>query len=318
MKHISFSCVLLALVFSPAFAVAAEHPTAAAPIVLCSLDVPTVSEDGAVTVRVWAVSSASVSHTWKATAGSISGGSEARWSLAGVAPGIYRATVYVRGPDLDQACSVRLVVTDRQRGRTPPIETGKAFLATGEKETAGYGLYSYLLMGAPPIESTRDRYLKVIDAYLKLIPSVEKLKQNIRAQEINATYVPVDAKVPDNVSAAWILEHYDYARARALLRLIPGNLREGPYFVSTLAPLTGATQMTDQYLFQNLSAVPTAPDDLASWWVREFMNQAAQERFWDSNTAAQFALKLRTTIGIVSVGLPDVRRSLSEWISWKR
>jgi hypothetical protein len=283
------------------------------------LDTPTVFEDGVVTVRVWAVSSASLTYTWQATAGSITGaGTEARWSLVGVAPGIYRATVLVRGLDLDQTCFVRLVVTDRERGTPPPIETGKAFLAAGEKETTGYGLYSYLLLGAPPIESNRDRYLKVITPYLQLIRPVEELKKHIRTQEINVTYVPVDAKVPDNLSAAWILEHYDYARARALLRLIPGNFREGPHFVSTLAPLTGATRTPDQYLFQNLSAVPTVPNDLVSWWVREFMNQAAQERFWDSNTAAQFALKLRTTIGIVSENLRDVPRSLGEWISWKR
>jgi hypothetical protein len=316
-KRVPLNAILFAALLSPPLAEPAQRTAETSPVVACSADTPAVAENGVVSVRVWMLAAGRLEYTWNATAGSISGTeSEARWDLAEVAPGIYRATVKVRGPDIEESCSVRLLVTDSDRGTKPPVETGRGFLENGQKETPGYGLYSYLLIGAPPIESTRDRYLKVINAYLNLLPAIEQLKRNIRIQEINATYLPVDRKAPNNVSAEWLLEHYDYSRARALLRLVPGNLREGPYFVSSLTPLTGATEMPERYLFQNLSAVPTAPSDLASWWVRQFMNQAAQERFWNSKSVAEVALKLRTTLAILSVGLPDVQQSLKDWISW--
>ena len=53
-------------------------------------------------------------------------------------------------------------------------------------------------------------------------------------------------------------------------------------------------------------------------WVREFLNQAAQERFWEERTGQQLALKLRLTIGILGVGLPEVRKALDTWIAWVR
>jgi hypothetical protein len=49
-------------------------------------------------------------------------------------------------------------------------------LPPGQSEAAGYGLYSYLLLGAPPSESSRDRYLKAIDPYLTLVPDVADLE----------------------------------------------------------------------------------------------------------------------------------------------
>jgi len=66
-----------------------------------------------------------------------------------------------------------------------------------------------------------------------------------------------------------------------------------------------------------LSAVPTKPPDLISWWVRAFMDQAAQEHSWNTLTMQSLVLKLRTTIAIVAVGLPDVGKSVGQWISWK-
>ena len=67
------------------------------------------------------------------------------------------------------------------------------------------------------------------------------------------------------------------------------------------------------YLFQDLSSVPP---HLAASWVREFLNQAAQERFWEEKTAVQLAQRLRATVGIMGAGLPEVRKSLDSWITW--
>ena len=115
------------------------------------------------------------------------------------------------------------------------------------------------------------------------------------------------------VSAEWLLQHYDYARARVFLRLLPGNLRGGPYIVSTLKPLGLGGDLPDRYLVQDLSSVPP---HLVGSWIREFMNQAAQERFWEPKTAAQLTLKLRMTIGILAEGVPEVYASLQQLIAW--
>jgi hypothetical protein len=59
------------------------------------------------------------------------------------------------------------------------------------------------------------------------------------------------------------------------------------------------------------------PPHLVSLWAKEFLNQAAQEQFWHERTGAQLALKMRTSLGILASGLPEVRKALDEWIAWR-
>ena len=124
MKHIPLNVVLLAAVLWPALSLSQS-------LVICTADMPTVSADGAVTVRVRAISRGPLKCDWNATGGSIRGtGTEEQWNFAGVAPGIYRVTVRVRGPDINETCTLRMVVTQPDRGHSP-TETGKGFLENG-------------------------------------------------------------------------------------------------------------------------------------------------------------------------------------------
>ena len=52
--------------------------------------------------------------------------------------------------------------------------------------------------------------------------------------------------------------------------------------------------------------------------MREFLNQAAQERFWEEKKGAQLAHRMRAAVGIMGAGLPEVRKSLDTWIAWVR
>jgi hypothetical protein len=119
------------------------------------------------------------------------------------------------------------------------------------------------------------------------------------------------------LSGQWVLDNYDYARARSLLRALPGPNRDGPYILAAFRPLGSAAAgaPSGPYLFQNLSSVPP---HLAASWVREFLNQAAQERFWEERTTVQLAQRMRVTVGIMGAGLPDVRNALAGWIVWVR
>ncbi len=287
------------------------------PTIACSPDKPTVRPRETINLRAWtAAISGEPEYVWTTTGGRIdANAAAARWNFADVEPGGYSATVRATGAGGRIAdCSVRIIVQPAShiRGR----ETGWSFLVTGETEGKGYGLYSYLLLGSLSGDASRERYRKAIEAYLGLIPDILSLEQYIPRQELNVTYLPLTIPPPEGtVSPDWVLENYDYARARSLLAALPGSLRDGPYFVSFLRPTSWAAAPTGRYLFQDLSRTPA---HLVSLWAKEFFNQAAQERFWEERTARQLVLKLRTTIGILAVGLPDVRKAVDDWIAWVR
>ena len=318
--------VPLAAFLAVAFLLAASLITASQmalaadpPLVACSAESPSVEPGGAVTVNAWAADSAgrSLRYAWEAPVGHLeSRGRQARWNLAGLRPGVYAAVVRVSdGSGSAVECVVRVLVRQDTGPRSPgpARETGSALLGPGAREVEGYGLYSYLLLGAPPGAGVRERYVKSIEAFWTVVPDVRALEEYVPRSDLNVAYVPVKAAPGTSVTAEWILDNYDYARARSLLRHLPGANRDGPYLVSALKPLAGGGG--SQYLFQDLSSVPP---HLAASWVKEFLNQAAQERFWDERTGARLALKLRVTVSVLGEGLPEVRKALDGWISWAR
>jgi hypothetical protein len=87
----------------------------------------------------------------------------------------------------------------------------------------------------------------------------------------------------------------------------------GPYIVSTLTPLSQEGSMEGPRLFQDLSRVPP---HLVATWVTEFLNQAAQERFWEERSGRALALRMRLAVGILGTGLPEVRKAVDDWVAW--
>ena len=335
------------LVVYPAIGAPAAAPMAEPGLLACSPDHVAVAPGGSVVLRAWAAPvretdpGRAVRYDWDVRVGHLDGrGAEVRWTLTGVRPGRYAAAVRLhdgRGP-ITEECIVRVIVTPAvaERGTLapppsaavpPPIpsqpstrarETGGAFLLPDLAETPGYGLYSYLLFGSPPGNGARDRFRSALEAYVGLIPDIIALEQYVPPSELNIAYVPVRAAPDRHAAPDRLLADYDYARARSLLRLFPGGNREGPYIVSSLRPLGGADQPAGQptpYLFQDLSKVP--PHLVASW-VKEFLSQAAQERFWEDRSTERFALKLRVTVGVLATALPEVKKALETWIAWVR
>jgi len=214
----------------------------------------------------------------------------------------------------------------------PPVgrETGRAFLIAEQPEAKGYGLYSYLLFGTPPTEATRERYLNLIATYLESIPPVGSFKGSLERWELNIAYLPLKDSPPVEFSkgcsqlpcgtgnvafAQWVLDHYNYTRARVLLRAVPagGTHRNGPYIVSSMKSLSTTPILSPPYLYQDLSSVPAR---LVLLWVKEFLDQTAQQSFEDSRKVQQVALKLRQSIAIAAKGLPDVLEALDRWIAW--
>jgi len=316
--------LLASWALSAAMSSGAATQGAGSPTVACSAEHVTVALGETVSLRVWADTSSSQAprYTWNAPVGTLEGsGQEVRWDLSGVQPGAYAAGVRSIGPGGTSAeCLLRVVVRRDANPRgnpAPPRETGTSLLLPDKGEVPEYGLYSYLLLGSPPSDAGRERYLKTIETFWGLIPEIARLEQYIPRRELNVAYVPVRISPEGATSAEWLLANYDFARARSLLRLLPGNTREGPYIVSALKPLGGPASGAPPgpWLFQDLSRVP--PHLVASW-VKEFLNQAAQERFWEENRAEALARRLRLTIGVLSLGLPEVRKALDDWVAWVR
>jgi hypothetical protein len=339
LKIFSIACVLLSTHSSDAvFAQPVNGDRPAAPkenvppsqlIVACSPDKPIVRPGEAIRMRAYASSPAGkpFQYTWAASTGRVEGqGAEVSWDFTDVAVGAYEAKVSVSGAKGVVAdCAVRVAVQARPKERLRGTrETGRSFLIPKQGEEKGYGLYSYLLLGSRPTTASRERYLKTIEEYLRF-PDITRFEAfNAPRRTLNITYLPLvtfpGQAILDRLAdeqyreaAEWMLKQYDYERARLLLRGLPGSPREGPYIVSFLKPPDWREPPSRPYLYQDQSSMPP---HLASLWMKEFLNQAAQEQFWQERTAAQLALKLRTSLRILATGLPEVRKALDEWIAW--
>ncbi|HSV61094.1 MAG TPA: hypothetical protein VLJ19_19560 [Variovorax sp.] len=286
----------------------------------CTADPPVVEVGGTVMLRAWTDASTDV--TWQVSTGTLEeagSGKQRVWRLP-KRTGRFTAGAASTSSAGLAPCSLSVfVVSDSRATPSPPSpapgkrETGTMFLVQGQAEPAGFGLYSYFLLGAPPDnEHARERVLKAIDAFLRMTPSLTALEGLFERGELNANQMPVDA--PDaRPSAQWILEHYDYARARAILARIDGTLRQGPYLVSVLKPVGTRGAMPEPVLVQDLSAVPA---HLVGDWYRLFLNQASQEHFWESQKLEAVGVRMRTIIGVLALGLPDVQGAVKQWVKW--
>jgi hypothetical protein len=283
--------------------------------VACSPSTPVVSASETIRVRAWATSAGeSLSFRWATTTGLIgASGVNVEWTPEASEARPYRATVRVDGAGgAWGTCTVE--VWPAVGGRGPgDREAGRALLVPGAQAPGGYGLYSYILFGAAPLETKRERYLKSLEAWRTLVPALAELERYLKPDQLNVVLVPVQKAADGRVSAEWLLENYDYARARVLLRAVGRSGRDGPYIVSTLQPLGEGAPLTGEHLFQDMSSVPPA---LVAAWTSEFLTQSAQQRFSEARTGPQLALRMRTTLRILGMGLGDVQNSLGQWISW--
>lgn len=202
-------------------------------------------------------------------------------------------------------------------GETRGLLSGRAFLLPDGQEPEGYGLYSYLLFEAPPKDQTeRARYLKALEAYLRVFPLMTELERHKRRSELNITLIPVkrttelsdDLDEPKRAAqaATQILAAYDYARAQVLLDgLGKDAMGSGPYLISRMADAPLAT------LFLDMSHV--APH-LVGEWTRIFYWLAAQERSWSEVALQKLALNTRNAIAIAAKNTPEVIGALQDWI----
>lgn len=298
------------------------------PQLACSVSRLVLSPTDTVTVHVFLSdhrpeAQSQFSRTWVVTGGSIQDlDQDALWEFIDQPPGEYSATIRVESIGAESAeCSVRVFVegppTNVDTLRSLPRETGAALLTSVQSETLGYGLYTYIILAARPTTANRVKYEQFLAAFLNMVPDIARLEHHIPPSELNVAYVPVTESPTEELLqkdlAGFILENYDYGRARVLLRSVPGTHRDGPYIVSAPAPITGVTQVQAPYVEQDFTLYPA---ELAPRVVKEFLIQAAQERFDDTRALPQLALRMQATVSVLAEAWPDIEGALKGWMNF--
>jgi len=290
--------------------------------VVCSLVSPVVSPDGrvSVTVLVDAPARARFQYQWNSAAGKFdppaASAPTVEWRPDGAAPGSYTLLANVAGPDgAAGGCELSVLVTQevRSAGGEPGGEASRALLVMGTDERKGYGLYSYILFGSRPDAAAQARYEAVLRDYLTL--EDVRLEKDFKLVQLNVTYVPVTADPPDadNIQIDWVIKHYDYARARALLASLKDRPKGyGPFIISALQPLQGPGSGARSYLSQDLSTVPVSVIPL---WMKQFRSETTQQRVWEGKSIDSMALNLRTWIAVAAEGAPMVQQAVKALIA---
>jgi len=308
---------------------------------MCLTEQPAIVQGESTTLRAWASTpdgqpiTTRIAFSWNVDAGSVdANGPSARWNLASVnvqSNGAQRVTATVtaaRQGERDARCVVEVQIGAKEttapaRGviRGEDLLSAKRYLFPGDVETPGFGLYSYLLLSAPPKDADeKARYLKTIEAYLLMLQNVDDyLARHVPPSSLNATYIPLKVApkaATTNVDwAASVLEVYDYATAGILLRRVNQDLTGGPFLISVLGPLSRMSQSDlSARLHENLTGVTPA---LAWDWVRWFTYLAAQQRSWSQTTLQRLGLTVRNVIAVGGTVTPQVAAGVASLIQFK-
>lgn len=307
-----------------------ELPNADPGVVACSPAEPVGHPGEAMGLRAWTLlpPDKKATYAWTVDAGTIEGaGREVRWLLTHVQPGIHTMKVRITMPGTAaRTCDARLIVQPGDIAlRGGHRASGRAWLLTGQVEDTRYGLRSYILLGRPPSgDEQRERYLRVLEEYLRF-PSAGLLEKyyldaGLPLDSLNIAYLPLNSEPdesrvtnldsPDSYRAAAedLLRRYDYERAQTILSGLQGEYLQGPYVVAFPG---GSNPLDRAYILQDQSWVPP---ELVTLWMREFLNQAAQEHDWSKAKSASFVLKMRTIITVGSGALEIVQKELKRLI----
>ena len=284
------------------------------PTMTCVPNRPTAHPGETITVQVWIDGSPDIKDVqWaKPSVGTIKGTTPAEWSFpdddTSVSGEFATAQAFVKHQTLGKVeCQLRVYLVPAPiitRGaKQPSILSGRTFLVDAEKEPEGYGLYTYILFGAPPRDDTeRERYLKVLESYLLVVRPIEQIEQYRKKDEVNITLLPL-LKEPvvlvKNLSEAkearelaiQLLDIYNYARAQAILADFGASTNSsGPYLASRRisAQSPGAAR-----LFQDMSQVYP---NLVRHWTETFLILATQESSWTDQTLQKLRLNMLNVI----------------------
>lgn len=341
--------IFIALMLASAVCSMGAQQNAAAPVPLalfCSLDRPVIGTAGVVKASVMAdaKNGGDVTYRWTATEGrflvdghpqsSQALGREVQWSPKGAGAGAHQLSLSAHSVSGQTgSCSLTVVVSAKERGTSQSSiqDLARAFLGRDDLETAGYGLYSYLVIPDGCADSRagaiRERCAVFIKQALLQIRDDKDMKDADVAppSHLNITYLLVKRTIPTDITADldrhledqinWILTNYDYARCHKLLLLLKDPLNKpGPLVISTREPVfyanahpSAKAATTPDQLYQDYSDVPL---NIMPLWFERFRSQSFQEKFWEPGALNTFAFGLRKYLAIAGLGLPTAEASV--------
>lgn len=210
------------------------------------------------------------------------------------------------------AIEIRVAHASKAPGRGDGRKAFHAFLIPAATEPGGFGQYSYALFGrAPGNKAQTELYTSILASLLQQVPATAELANYLEPSKMNGLFIPLREEPKGDVDAAWLLQHYDYTRASALLSKVTGAGESAICLVSSSAPLL-SPKSNGPYLLQDLSAIPS---NLVSTWVQTFVNQAAQVRYWEPSTTTELVLKLRLSLSVLAVGVPQIEDAVKKWVT---
>jgi len=234
---------------------------------------------------------------------------EAQWTLP-LLRGTYEITATATVVDgVPESCHARVVVTGDDLG--PGVESGRQFLPPSGTEQGGYGSYTYFLCPAPVAPPVRTRCESAVKAIVDALPEISQYDHLFSKPKLNTLYVPVASLTSAIASAADVLSHYDFARARRWLDNVDQTkqLQDGPYLVTVAKPLSATKQ---PFILQNLSGIPPS---LVASWITAYLRQLAQQTAYGRTFEPSLALRMRTVLGVLALAVPDIRLALGTVIS---
>jgi hypothetical protein len=193
-------------------------------------------------------------------------------------------------------------------------ETGFDWLTRGSDELPGFSLYSYFLLGSRPTPSTRPRYLMAIAAFLQRVPTVGTLiEAGFEPEGLNVTYIPVLEPPPAGFDEQWVLDNYDFERARFLLASFAGRHHRGPYIFSVESPLDGPGSPAGRHLKQDLSSCSTR---LLDAWITVYLDQASRRDFDRPDRMQSFRVGVRDGIARAAEHVQGVTVAIADLTAW--
>jgi hypothetical protein len=192
-------------------------------------------------------------------------------------------------------------------------------LVGDELEPSGIGLYSYILIPRPPTTpEQKDRAIRILKAYFDMSRAGEYTSRGVDPASLNVVYALVTERPPPDASFSpqWILDHYNYVRARIYLRVFGiSPAGDGPVLAASDAAIRLLNGESHKFYF-DLSNVPLAVTDA---WTTEFIKHTNGEQFWKRD--GNWALVIRSDLEVLTRAVLDVNKAralltkaLSEWV----
>jgi hypothetical protein len=304
------------------------------PLITCTADKPMVRVNQKIDISVWVPKrqlTDGILEWAPPTGGTILGNPpHSIWDFTGVGAGAYRATAILSRDSVEVGrCSVVVLVALETETKGAKLLTGRSLLVGNQsdvpKDGSEYGLYSYLILLNPPADDEREKYLIIIATFLRKSPEILELEAyGVPKSDLNIAYIPLDER-PDQAfnkhvasknfqaAAAWVLNHYNYNRAKVLVRWITKNGIRGPLIVSYPMPLGGQSALDEKHLLvQDYAEIP---ENLSLRLIQKFFDRAGQTS-WSSNGLEAFAERVVIIFSVIAEGAGKAKDVVDDWVLW--